>query len=189
MLLERFGLPFTFISPKVNETPKDNESPSQLAMRLAKTKAESIRGKYPKTLIIGSDQVAVCKGLLFSKPGSTEKAIEQLQQLNGQRVDFFTGLALLNTETGRLQLDCVLYSVYFRNLTLAQIEGYVWLEQPLSCAASFKSEGLGIALFSKMEGEDPTSLIGLPLIRLVGMLQAEGIDVLTGAGANKPKNS
>jgi predicted house-cleaning NTP pyrophosphatase (Maf/HAM1 superfamily) len=96
-------------------------------------------------------------------------------------VDFLTGLVLLNTQSGRLQVDCVLYSVYFRRLTQEQIEGYVRREHPVDCAGSFKSEGLGIALFSKMEGEDPTSLIGLPLIRLAGMLQAEGVDVLTEA--------
>ena len=183
MLFERLHLPFTFVSPETDETTKANEPPSKLVMRLAKAKAEALKKKYPQALIIGSDQVAICGGVRFGKPGSPEKAIEQLQQLNGRRVDFLTGLALLNTETGRLQLDCVPYSVYFRNLTPAQIEGYLRLEQPLDCAGSFKSEGLGVTLFTKMEGEDPTALIGLPLIRLARMLQAEGVDVLTGARA------
>jgi MAF protein len=181
MLLERLQIPFTFASPEVDETPNDNESPLNLVTRLAKAKAEALKARSPGALIIGSDQAAVCEGVRFGKPGTPEKAIEQLQCLNGRRVDFLTGLALLNTETGRLQVDCVPYSVYFRRLTQAQIEGYVGLERPLDCAGSFKSEGLGIALFSKMEGEDPTSLIGLPLIRLAEMLRAEGVDVLTEA--------
>jgi len=178
MLLKRLRLPFSWASPEIDETPETNETPTEMVLRLACCKAEAIREKWPKALIIGSDQVAVCEGVPFSKPETRERAIEQLRHLSGLRVDFLTGIALLNTETGRLQLDCVPYSVHFRDLSRAQIEGYIDQEQPLNCAGSFKSEGLGIALFKKMEGEDPTALIGLPLIRLVEMLVKEGVDVL-----------
>ena len=179
MLLERLGIPFRTAAADVEETRREGESPTDLALRLSETKARAIAGDYPDALIIGADQVAVIHEVVLGKPGSRERAIAQLQQASGRTVLFYTGLCLLNAASGRLQLACEPFRVHFRDLTEEQIAGYIDREQPFNCAGSFKSEGLGIALFERLEGEDPTALIGLPLIRLTGMLQAEGLDVLT----------
>ncbi len=132
-------------------------------------------------MIIGSDQVAVVDDEVLGKPGTVERACAQLARLSGQRVTFLTGLCLYNSAQQRVQVEVIPFTVVFRTLSAQQIEHYVRREQPLNCAGSFKSEGLGVALFERMEGDDPTALIGLPLIRLVSMLETEGVAVLIGA--------
>jgi MAF protein len=178
-LLERLGLPFTTCAPEVNESARTGESPWDLVMRLAEAKAEAGAAIHPQALIIGSDQVACIDGEILGKPGTRERAIAQLQKASGRKVTFYTGLCLLEGWTELSQVECVPFHVHFRNLSPQQIEGYVDLEQPFNCAGSFKSEGLGIALFRRLEGDDPNALIGLPLIRLVAMLEAVGIDPLS----------
>lgn len=179
-LLSRLGVAFSVCAPDVDESPHTGESPADLVRRLAEAKA--LAGAAQQTtaaLIIGSDQVAVVDDVILGKPGTFERACEQLSRLSGRRVTFLTGLCLHNTALQRTQLDMVPFTVEFRTLTRTQIEAYVRREKPLNCAGSFKSEGLGVALFSRMEGEDPTALIGLPLIRLVDMLTAEGMEMLS----------
>ena len=179
-LLERLRLPFATASPLVDESRNAGESPRALVMRLAEIKARAVAGSHPQALIIGSDQVAVIDDDILGKPGSREQAIDQLTRASGTTVTFFTGLCLLNAATGQASTVCEPFRVRFRHLTAAQIVAYVDREQPFDCAGSFKSEGLGIALFERLVGEDPNALIGLPLIRLVELLQAEGVDVLAG---------
>lgn len=176
-LLARLRLPFQWDSPSVDEHPHPGEDATQLARRLSLAKASALASEYPDHLIIGSDQVAVCDGRLLGKPGHFEAAREQLRAASGNAVHFVTGLCLLNSRTGRQQLDQVVFTVHFRRLDERCIERYLALETPYDCAGSFKSEGLGIALFSRTEGDDATSLVGLPLIRLVDMLLAEGVAV------------
>lgn len=178
-LLRTLGLDFTAISPDVDETQYKGESPEALVKRLAETKARAISDKFPKALIIGSDQVAVLDNKIMGKPGNHAVAKEQLKAASGMRMNFLTSLCLLNTITDHVQLDIVPFSVQFRRLDDAQIESYLQKEQPYNCAGSFKSEGLGIALFDSLNGEDPNALIGLPLIRLVDMLKKEGLDILS----------
>ncbi len=178
-LLDRLGINFITESPEIDESRRPNESADQLVKRLSLEKAGAIAEKYENALIIGSDQVAIIDEEILGKPGSIEKACDQLKMASGRHVTFLTGLCLLNSKTGHSQIDLVPYFVYFRDLTEEQIKAYVEKEQPLNCAGSFKSEGMGVALFQKMEGEDPTALIGLPLIRLVSMLQEEGIEILS----------
>jgi septum formation protein len=177
-LLGRLGLPFTAVPPKVDESPQPGEHPGLLCYRLAEAKARAVAGNHPGALIIGSDQLAVLGDRILTKPGSHARAEEQLSALSGHRVTFLTGLCLLNASSGQAQVDLVPYSVVFRELSPATIDAYLRRDQPYQCAGSFKSEGLGIALFERMEGEDPTALIGLPLIRLVDMLAQEGVAVL-----------
>ena len=174
-LLDKLGLDFIHQSPDIDETRLAGESPVALVMRLAREKAAALAGSHPDTLIIGSDQVAVIGDQVLGKPGTREKAIEQLSAASGQRVTFLTGLCLLNTATGRTQVACDPFHVQFRTLRPAQIERYVDAEQPLNCAGSFKSEGLGIVLFKALEGRDPNTLVGLPLILLTEFLAAEGV--------------
>lgn len=176
-LLGKLKLDFSHHSPDIDETRHEGESPTELVIRLAQQKAAALADQYPDTLIIGSDQVAVLGNKVLGKPGTREKAIEQLSAASGQRVTFLTGLCLLNTATGRTQTACEPFNVQFRTLKTAQIERYVDLEQPLNCAGSFKSEGLGIVLFKALEGRDPNSLIGLPLITLTEFLAAEGVQL------------
>ena len=174
-LLDKLGLNFIHQSPDIDESRLAGESPVALVMRLAREKAAALAGSHPDTLIIGSDQVAVIGDQVLGKPGTREKAIEQLSAASGQRVTFLTGLCLLNTATGRTQVACDPFHVQFRTLRPAQIERYVDAEQPLNCAGSFKSEGLGIVLFKALEGRDPNTLVGLPLILLTEFLAAEGV--------------
>ena len=174
-LLDKLGLNFIHQSPDIDESRLAGESPVALVMRLAREKAAALADSHPDTLIIGSDQVAVIGDQVLGKPGTREKAIEQLSAASGQRVTFLTGLCLLNTATGRTQVACDPYHVQFRTLRPAQIERYVDAEQPLNCAGSFKSEGLGIVLFKALEGRDPNTLVGLPLILLTEFLAAEGV--------------
>ncbi len=176
-LLDKLGLKFIHQSPDIDESRLAGEAPLELVMRLAREKAEALAGDHPDTLIIGSDQVAVIGDQVLGKPGSREKAIEQLSAASGQRVTFLTGLCLLNTATGRTQVACDPFHVQFRTLRPEQIERYVDAEQPLNCAGSFKSEGLGIVLFKALEGRDPNTLVGLPLILLTEFLAAEGMSL------------
>jgi 7-methyl-GTP pyrophosphatase len=179
-LLERLGLPLVAVAPLVDEAPGAGELPRTMVMRLAESKARAVAASHPQSLIVGSDQVAVIDDAILGKPGSREQAIVQLTRASGKAVTFYTGLCLLNAATGQARTLCEPFRVHFRRLTPAQIAGYVDRERPFDCAGSFKSEGLGIALFERMDGDDPSALIGLPLIRLVELLQAEGVDVLAG---------
>ena len=177
-LLARLQLPFDTASPEVDETRHPDEPPAAMVTRLAEAKARAVADRFPDALIIGSDQCAVLGEEILGKPGTHEAAARQLLASSGQRVVFHTGLCLLDSNTGETQIDDILYTVHFRQLTEGQIEGYLQKEQPYNCAGSFKAEGLGAALFQRMEGDDPSSLIGLPLIRLAAMLRAAGVDVL-----------
>jgi len=177
-LLERLRIPFEIMPPELDETPLAGETPQQLTERLAIAKARTIADRERQALVIGSDQVAVYNGSIVGKPHSHENAIEQLRAAAGRSVVLYTGLALVNSATGRVQCEVIPYRVAFRRLTEEQIESYLRKEQPYSCAGSVKSEGLGIALLEKFEGDDPNTLIGLPLIRLVRMLENEGITVI-----------
>lgn len=177
-LLGRLGLPFETTSPNVDETVLPGETPEQLVKRLAESKARAVESDYSDALIIGSDQVAVLDNTILGKPGNHEKALVQLNNASGRKVDFVTGLCLLNTKTDNCQVAAETFSVVFRKLSAKQINNYLQHEKPYDCAGSFKSEGLGISLFERMEGDDPNSLIGLPMIRLINMLYTEGLDVL-----------
>lgn len=177
-LLMRLRIPFESISPAIDETPAPGESPSELVQRLAIAKARAVAGGHPHALVIGSDQVAVYAGTVLSKPGDHAEAVKQLRAASGRKVMLYTGLALLNAQTGNLQVDVVPYGITFRKLTDAQIENYLRKEEPYNCAGSVKSEGLGIALLERFEGDDPNALIGLPLIRLVRMLENAGVRVV-----------
>lgn len=177
-LLDRLRISYVCDSPDIDENPLDGESIENMVVRLSVQKARAVAGRHADALVIGSDQSAVLNGRPLSKPGNFENAVAQLRQASGQRVVFQTGLCLLNTASGHEQTACVPYTVVFRELTNERIERYLKLEQPYNCAGSFMSEGLGITLFEKFEGEDPNALIGLPLIRLIGFLENEGFDVL-----------
>ncbi|NWA27680.1 septum formation inhibitor Maf [Pseudomonas gingeri] len=176
-LLSRLRLPFTCASPDIDESQHPGEAAIALVKRLAEEKARALASLHPAHLIIGSDQVAVLDGRILGKPHSFEKAREQLMAASGTRVSFLTGLALLNSRTGRCQVDCIPFSVQMRTLDVERIERYLHAEQPYDCAGSFKAEGLGVSLFQSTEGPDATSLIGLPLIRLVDMLLAEDVQI------------
>ena len=178
-LLERLTVDFKCYSPDIDEAPKPGEHPQDMVERLAITKAKKVAAQFPHSLIIGSDQTAVLNGAVIGKPMTEEKAIEQLTACSGRTVTFLTSLCLLNAENGNFQCRVIPFHVSFRELTAEQIRGYIKKEQPLNCAGSFKVEGLGITLFEKLEGEDPTSLIGLPLIALTEMLRNEGIEPLS----------
>lgn len=173
-LLARLGLPFITAAPDLDETALPGEAPEQTALRLAEAKARAVAQAYPTALIIGSDQVACLDGQTFGKPGNHANAVHQLQTLRGRQVNFFTGLCLLNGKTGKAQVRGVPTLVKFRQLDDQAIERYLRREQPYNCAGSAKSEGLGIALIEKIEGDDPNALIGLPLIALCDMLINEG---------------
>lgn len=177
-LLARLGLPFTVANPQTDETALPNEPPENLALRLSEAKARAVATAYPDGLIIGSDQVAVMDGHVFGKPGTHERATQQLRSLSGKTVNFFTGLCLYDVQKDHAQLCGVPTLVTFRNLSDQEIENYLRKEQPYNCAGAAKSEGLGIALLQSMEGDDPNALIGLPLIALCDMLRVAGVSVL-----------
>lgn len=177
-LLMRLGLLFSTLAPDVDETRQPGEDAPALVARLAECKAETVARHQPPALIIGSDQAAVLDGEIIGKPGDHARAVRQLQRASGQTVIFYTGLCLLDNACGQRQVAVETFQVTFRTLTPMMIERYLRREQPYHCAGSFKSEGLGIALFERLEGDDPTSLIGLPLIRLTRMLEAAGVSVL-----------
>ena len=177
-VLEKLGLPFDCHAPEVDEAPQPHETPAQLVERLSIAKAQAVAAHLQQGLVIGSDQVAVIDDEILGKPGNHENAVGQLERAAGKTVTFLTGLALVNAESGAIQAEVVPFKVVFRQLTQPQIVNYLNAEQPYNCAGSFKSEGLGIALFDRLEGDDPNTLIGLPLIRLIRMLEKEGMTVI-----------
>ncbi|WP_072568156.1 Maf family protein [Enterobacter sp. SA187] len=177
-LLEKIGVPFECAAPGVDETPRAGETPRQLVLRLAQAKAQSLAERYPAHLIIGSDQVCVLDGEITGKPLTEENAYCQLMKARGNIVTFYTGLALYNSATGHLQTECEPFDVHFRHLSEQEIGDYLRKERPLNCAGSFKSEGLGITLFERLEGRDPNTLVGLPLIALCQMLRRENSNPL-----------
>ena len=177
-LLEKLAIPFECAAPEVDETPLPGEAPRHLVLRLAQKKAQSLALRYPSHLIIGSDQICVLDGEITGKPLTEENALQQLLKARVNIVTFYTGLALYNSATGHLQTEVEPFDVHFRHLSETEIEDYVRKERPLHCAGSFKSEGLGIALFERLEGRDPNTLIGLPLIALCQMLRREDMNPL-----------
>ncbi|MEQ2027137.1 nucleoside triphosphate pyrophosphatase [Xenorhabdus szentirmaii] len=179
LLLEKLGLPFSCISPDIDESPQENENPEQLVMRLSCAKATVLQQNYPNHLIIGSDQVCVLNNKITGKPHNFENAFTQLKNASGECVTFYTGITLFNSKTGNIDTRSELFRVYFRKLTDTEIMNYLTKEKPFNCAGSFKSEGLGITLFEKLEGKDPNTLIGLPLITMTEMLTRQGINPLT----------
>ena len=177
-LLERLQLPFRCVAPDTDESSHPGEQPPALAGRLARAKAQSIAGDYPDAIIIGSDQVASLNGSLMGKPGTHEAAVKQLKASSGQQVRFHTGVALACATRQLDWFHVEPFTAHFRQLTDSTIEDYLRREQAYDCAGSFKCEGLGIALFERLEGDDPTSLEGLPLIALTGLLTRAGLSIL-----------
>lgn len=176
-LLARLNIPFETVAPNVDESPVEGETPPQLALRLACTKAQTVQAAYPDALIIGCDQVALVANTLLAKPGHHDLAVQQLTLMSGQTVSFHTALCLFNARTARKQTSTALNTVHMRELSAEQIERYLRAEQPYDCAGSARIEGLGIALAARLEGDDPNALIGLPLINLCSMLRNEGIEL------------
>ncbi len=174
-LLGRLQIPFEQAAPEVDEARLPDESPRAMVRRLAEAKARAVADTMQDGLVIGSDQCAVIDGRVLGKPGGFERAFEQLRASSGRAVRFETGLCVVDAASGRAEVDCVPFEVGFRALDDARIRNYLLREQPWNCAGSFKSEGLGITLFRHLRGDDPTALIGLPLIRLVSMLEAFGL--------------
>lgn len=177
-LLERLGMPFECADPQVDEAPQSGEAPPATALRLAEAKARAIAIRFPDALIIGSDQVASCDGAKLDKPGNHANAVRQLTLVSGKTASFDTAVVLFDTKSKALWTRVVPCRVTFRALDAQQIERYLRLEQPYDCAGSAKAEGLGIALIARIDTEDPTALIGLPLIALVALLRDAGFDVL-----------
>ncbi len=177
-LLERLRVPFAVTAPDVDETPLPGEAPLALAQRLALAKAQAVAALHPHAVVIGSDQVADLHGEPLGKPGTHERAVAQLRRMRGQVVVFQTALAVVCQETAFVQQDVAAVQVLFRDLSDAEIEAYLLAEQPYDCAGSAKSEGLGIALLERIDNDDPTALIGLPLIRTARMIRAAGVKLL-----------
>ena len=177
-LLSRLRVPFKTVSPGVDETPLPGEVPQALALRLALTKAREVAQRFPEAVVIGSDQVADLDGLALGKPGTHERAVAQLRCMQGQTVIFQTAVAVVCLASGFEQVDLAPVRVVFRRLTDAEIERYLLAEQPYDCAGSAKSEGLGIALLERIDNDDPSALVGLPLIRTCQMLRAAGVQIL-----------
>jgi len=182
-LLSRLAVPFDVVSPEVDETPRIGEAPAQLARRLALAKARAVATNFPQAVVIGSDQVADLNGLPLGKPGSHERAVVQLRQMRGQTVIFQTAVAVVCMQSGFEEVDLAAVKVRFRKLGDDEIENYLRAEQPYDCAGSAKSEGLGIALLESINNDDPTALVGLPLMRTCRMLRAAGITLLSRPGA------
>ena len=177
-ILDKLGIDFDTASPETDETALTNESPQQLVERLSIAKAKAIADKVNDALVIGSDQISVINGEIIGKPHTHENAVKQLQNASGKTVTFYTGLCLYNSTTQQYQSEVVPFNVVFRDLDDQLIENYLRKEEPYNCAGSFKSEALGIVLFEKLEGDDPNTLMGLPLIRLVKMLEKENFSIL-----------
>lgn len=177
-LLSRLHLPFEVAAPEVDETPRPGESPHELARRLALAKAHAVAAKFPEAVVIGSDQVADLDGEPLGKPGNHENAVAQLHRMRGRVVVFQTAVAVVCAATGFEELDLAPVKVTFRQLSDVEIESYLRAEQPYDCAGSARSEGLGIALLDMIENDDPTALVGLPLIRTCRMIRAAGVKVL-----------
>ncbi|MBA4195684.1 MAG: septum formation inhibitor Maf [Comamonadaceae bacterium] len=176
-LMERLGLPFEVVAPGVDETPLPTETPRDLALRLALAKARAVARAHPEAVVIGSDQVADLAGQPLGKPGSHERAVEQLRRMRGQTVVFQTALAVVCEAAGFEAVELAPVRVVFRDLSDTEIERYLRLEQPYDCAGSARSEGLGIALLARIDSDDPTALIGLPLIRTCQLLRAAGVEL------------
>ncbi len=183
-LLARLQIPFEVAAPDVDETPAPNESPRALAERLALAKARAVARAFPGAVVIGSDQVADLHGQPLGKPGTHARAVHQLQQMRGQTVVFQTAVAVVCQDSGFEQSGLAAVRVTFRDLSDEEIENYLRSEQPYDCAGSAKSEGLGIALLSSIDSDDPTALVGLPLIRTCAMIRAAGIELLMPQGAH-----
>ena len=177
-LLGRLKIPFQVAAPDIDETSLRGESAKQVAWRLSREKARAVAIHYPGALIIGSDQVALLGEEHLGKPLTHENAIQQLRSMRGHSVTFYTAVTLLNTRNDEIQTEMAINCISFRNFSDDEIESYLRKEQPYHCAGSAKSEGLGIALISRMEGDDSTALVGLPLIQLVSMLKQQGILIL-----------
>lgn len=177
-LLQRLRLPFDVLAPRVDEATLPAEAPRTTALRLARAKAEEVAARAADAIVIGSDQVADVGGTALSKPGSHEAALEQLERMQGRTIVFHTALAVFDAARGNALVDCVPTSVRFRRLSRVALETYLRAEQPYDCAGAAKIEGLGIALVEAVESDDPTALIGLPLIRLTAMLEELGVRVL-----------
>ena len=177
-LMQRLCIPFDVAAPDVDETPQDHESPHDLACRLALAKARAVAALHPDAVVIGSDQEADLDGEPLGKPGTHERAVAQLRRMRGRTVVFQTAVAVVCQDTGFAQTDLAAVRVVFRNLSDAEIETYLRTEQPYDCAGSAKSEGLGIALLESIDNDDPTALVGLPLIRTCRMLRAAGLPIL-----------
>jgi septum formation protein len=177
-LLSRLHIPFEVAAPEVDETPNSHEAPKDLALRLALAKARAVAHQYPEAVVIGSDQVADLDGLPLGKPGNHANAVLQLQRMRGKTVIFQTALSVICLATGFEQTDLAAVRVTFRDLTDDEIESYLKAEEPYDCAGSAKSEGLGIALLAAIDNDDPTALVGLPLIRTCHMLRAAGVKLL-----------
>jgi septum formation protein len=173
-LLERFGIRFTVAAPDVDEAPLPGETPLDLTNRLARAKAEVVANRQRGSVVIGSDQVALFGRDIIGKPGNPERCIEQLKRLSGQRLAFHTAVNVMHSDTGANESHLDITTVQFRKLTDQEIERYVARERPVNCAGGFKAEGLGITLFDQIESQDPTALIGLPLIWLAGALRRSG---------------
>jgi septum formation protein len=183
-LMSRLGLPFEQAKPMVDETPLPGEAPLALSLRLAKAKAMALAQQFPQAWLIGSDQVAVCKGRLMGKPGTPQAALAQLQWQRGSTTSFHTAVCLYRPESGESQVQIVSTDVHWLDeteLSDAQLQRYIELESPLDCAGAAKSEGLGTVLIARMDTPDPTALIGLPMVALTKMLRAWGLDPLTAA--------
>ena len=178
-IMEKLMLPFLTAAPDIDETPLPGETAPDMVLRLSAEKARALGHEFDRHLIIGSDQCCVLGNAITGKPHTRENAITQLRRASGRRITFYTGLSLYNSLTRRLQQTVEPFHVTFRTLSDREIEGYVDAEQPLQCAGGFKSEGLGIALFDSLDGRDPNSLIGLPLMSLAAMLRNEGVNPLT----------
>ena len=177
-LLERLHVPFEVASPEVDESAEPGESPRSLALRLALAKAQAVAARFPGAVVIGSDQVAELDGIALGKPGNHERAVDQLRRMRGQDVVFHTAVAVVCQDSGFEQVELAPVRVRFRTLSDQEIELYLRLEQPYDCAGSARSEGLGIALLDAIDNDDPTALVGLPLIRTCRMLRAAGIRLL-----------
>jgi septum formation protein len=182
-LLTRLRLPFESIAPRVDETPRAGEAPAELALRLALAKAREVSHDHPTAVVIGSDQVADLDGESIGKPGSHERAVQQLTRMSGRSVVFQTAVAVVRRDTGYERASLASVRVHFRALEAAEIERYLRLEQPYDCAGSAKCETLGIALLAAIDSDDPTALVGLPLILTCDLLRAAGLDPLAGAPA------
>jgi septum formation protein len=177
-LLERLQLSFECYSPEIDESLQPEESASTYVCRLAASKAQAVADKFPDAVVIGSDQCALLDDQILGKPGTHENALTQLKAAQGKTVVFHTGICVLHQASGFTEIEDILFQVKFRQLSDVQLERYLLVEQPYQCAGAFKSEGYGVCLFNQMQGDDPTALIGLPLIRLTSMLEKAGIEVI-----------
>ena len=181
-LLSRLGIAFEVAAPGVDETSGVGEAPRDTALRLAAAKARAVAAGRAEGLVIGSDQVAECDGEPVGKPGTHERAVTQLERLSGRTVVFHTGVALVNAATGRAQVAMVDVASTYRPLSVDEIEHYLRRETPYDCAGSVRSEGVGIALFERIASDDPSALVGLPLITVARMLREEGVDIIVAGG-------